>query len=112
MFGGGDNFGTLIGIAKGLRERESDADREIQRLRQLVANLQLELAIEKAHSGGLTAYLDAIKATSPSIPALKPSGKVIKDGRVKTVGRLAYEEAFDRIGRDLRIPDPVKHRAN
>ena len=78
-----------------------------------VAELELALSLEIAHSRGLVAQVDAYMKQHPDSPLLRNSGKsFVSSGRPKTVGRLIYEQEFDRIAKDRRISNPEKHRNN
>jgi hypothetical protein len=93
-------------------EQRDKALAELADAKARIAELELALAVEKAHAGGMKAWKDAFKAAHPNSPVQADSGKRFKDRDVKTVGRLAYEAAFDRILRDARISNPEKYRAD
>jgi hypothetical protein len=85
----------------------------VARLRAEVERLTLALPVEAAHAGGLDAWVDAIKAETPSVPSFADSGKrYIKSGNPKSRGRLVYEKVFDRIARELKIERPNDYRAD
>jgi hypothetical protein len=98
-------YRELRAMYDGMKRRCDDANARI-------AELELALAVEKAHAAGMKAWKDAFKAAHPNSPVQADSGKRFKDRDVKTVGRLAYEAAFDRILRDARISNPEKYRAD
>jgi hypothetical protein len=78
-----------------------------------VANLQLALAVEKAHAEGALAMYQAMKAAHVQSPLVDDSGKRYKtSGNIKNKARLIYEATFDRILREAGIADPTKHRAD
>ena len=87
-------------------------DVEIVKLRQQVLDLQIELVKEKAHGEGVTAMFLDIKTACPNSPTLRDSGKRYRDGDVKSMGRLVYEAAFDRIVMENRISNPERFRAD
>ena len=103
-------------LARMARQANATTDEWIAYARQLeqrIRDLELALAVEKAHSGGLTVQAEALKRGCPSNPALADSGQRFKkSGNIKSVSRLAYEREFDRIARDARISDPTKYRAD
>jgi hypothetical protein len=93
-------------------EQRDKALAELADAKARIAELELALAVEKAHAGGLTAMFMDIKAACPNSPTLRDSGKRFKDGKPKTMGRLVYEREHDRILRDARISNPEKYRAD
>jgi hypothetical protein len=90
----------------------SRLESQLEEANARIAELELALAVEKAHAGGLTAMFMDIKAACPNSPTLRDSGKRFKDGKPKTMGRLVYEREHDRILRDARISNPEKYRAD
>lgn len=86
--------------------------RELADAQARIAELELALAVEKAHAVGMSAMKDAFKAAHPQSPVLADSGQRYKSGSVKTKGALVYAAAFDRILRDARISNPEQYRAD
>ena len=107
----------MLGAALG-HQAQAQANAELaaaleQKLMQALAALEqtkLALAVSKAQTGGYKASLDLIKQTSPAIPAFRDSGKRYRDGAIKSVSRMAFEDAHDRIARENRISDPKAYR--
>ena len=58
-----------------------------------------------AHAEGVTALFQGFKAAHPDSPMLR-------DGDVKTAGRIRYEEAFDAFLAAKKIADPARYRAD
>ena len=95
-----------------LRAQVAALNTEKANLQQEVLNLKVELVKKTAHGEGLTAQLNGFKAAHPMSPQLADSVRRYKDGNVKTVGRLTYEAAHDRIFAENRISDPERFRAD
>ncbi len=85
---------------------------EAERLAAKVAELERALVVEKAHAGGLDASLRVFIEKSPTSPARADSGRRDRKGAVKTISRIAYESAFDRIALAGGITRPTEHRAD
>jgi hypothetical protein len=101
-FSGLDEANATIEYQNALfKEWEAAVDKRdaiIQAQKARIAKLELALAKQVAHSAGLDAYLTAFKTAHKGSPVLADSGKRFKDGRIKTVGRIAYEKAHDAGG--------------
>jgi hypothetical protein len=92
-------------------EQRDKALAELADAQARIAELELALAIEKAHAGGMKAYRDDLRAAHPSSPRLAPSGQRFrKSGNPKPLAALAYDREFDRILRDARISNPEQYR--
>jgi hypothetical protein len=86
-------------------------ERQLSDAQARIAELELALAVEKAHAGGMKAYRDDLRAAHPSSPRLAPSGQRFrKSGNPKPLAALAYDREFDRILRDARISNPEQYR--
>lgn len=96
-----------------LRSVIANLESQVNDLVQQVQQLQLALAVEKAHAAGFNAYIKASKAQHPDSPIFADSGQRYKQsGNVKSNGRLLYEAAFDAEARKLGIKNPVQYRAD
>jgi hypothetical protein len=99
--------------ARAWKENATQWMEHAKNLEAELARVRLELLVEKAHTGGLSAQKDAYAATHPQSSLLAGSGKRFKlSGNIKTKGRIVYEGAFDRILREAGVGDPTKHRAD
>ena len=114
---GGDSswMGTAFDVtmmARAWQDRAHSAEAEVVQLRQRVRELELALAVQEAHAGGLRAQKTALRQAHPNSPLWADSGRRFNDGDVKTQATLIYEQEFDRILRGRRISNPEKHRAD
>ncbi len=72
---------------------------------------ELELAVSRAHSAGLAAYLDAMRTAAPTCSAMADTGiRTSVAGKTKTVGRIAYDRAHDESLIKAGIKDPQRYR--
>ena len=111
----GDHADNAAAWAKNAREWKAHAlglTDENANLKAQLAAAQLALAVKTADAEGLEAHKAAFIKAHPQSPMRAVSGKRYKDGNIKSVGRLIYEAAFDRILRGAGITDPTKHRAD
>jgi len=86
---------------------------EADKLAARVRELELALAVEKAHAAGREAQFDAYEEAYPTSPLRADSGKrFARNGLVKTRGRLIYEATFDRIAVANGIRQPTEYRVD
>lgn len=125
-------FGTVLGTLDALNaanaraadwERyahEVEANRDLwmthaKKLEGEVKDLADKLAVEKAHSEGLTAVVNAFKFEHPDSPLLQEAGQFRSGevaGRPKRKYHLVYESNFDAEARKNGIKNPAKRRFN
>jgi len=86
---------------------------EIERLSNVIGNLETKLAVETMHAAGLLAQVRALKAelvkVAPNHPIFTKTGKAYVSGPQTKLG-VSYDEGFDAKGRELGIPDFAKYR--
>lgn len=108
-----DNAAAWANNAREWRAHALGLTDENANLKAQVANLQLALAVEKAHAEGALAMYQAMKAVHVQSPLVADSGKRYKvSGNIKNKARLIYEATFDRILREAGIAEPTKHRVD
>ncbi len=90
---------------RGLNHRVRVAEAEVARLTDA-------LALEKAHTEGLTAQTKAFASECAKCSLMADSGKRFKDGDVKKKIRLIYEAAFDVCAVKLGISNPTSRRVD
>lgn len=125
-------FGTVLGTLDALNKanaRAADWERhahEVEANRDLwmrhacklegeVKDLADKLAVEKSHSEGLTAVVNAFKFEHPDSPLLQEAGQFRSGevaGRPKRKYHLVYESAFDAEARKNGIENPASRRFN
>ena len=124
-------FGLMMGFGGAVAEANAAADDWMRYARRVEANrdvwmnhakkleaevddLKDKLAVERAHSSGLKAVVDAFKAAHPDSPMLDESGAVFKSedvaGAPKRRYHMMYEIAFDREARKHGIENPASRR--
>lgn len=99
---------------------EVEANRDLwmnhaRKLEAEVDDLKDKLAVERAHSSGLKAVVDAFKFEHPDSPLLQEAGQFRSGevaGRPKRKFHLVYESAFDAEGRKNGIANPASRRFN
>ncbi len=100
------------------REVEANRDQWMAHAHKLeagAADLGDKLAVEKAHSEGLTAVVNAFKFEHPDSPLLEGAGQFRSGevaGRPKRKYHLVYEGAFDAEARKSGIQNPASRRCN
>ena len=126
------DFMTLMAAIQALNEanaraaewehyaHEVEANRDLwmthaKKLEGEVKDLADKLAVEKAHSEGLTAVVNAFKFEHPDSPLLQEAGQ-FRSGEVarrpKRKYHLVYESNFDAEARKNGIKNPAKRRFN
>lgn len=96
-----------------LKAEVDELTKYLNDLASQVRQLQLALAVEKAHAAGYQAYVKAAKSQHPDSPIFADSGQRYKQsGNVKSNGRLLYEAAFDAEARKLGLSNPAQYRAD
>lgn len=99
---------------------EVEANRDVwmrhaKKLETEVKDLADKLAVEKSHSEGLTAVVNAFKFEHPDSPLLQEAGQFRSGevaGRPKRKYHLVYESAFDAEARKNGIENPASRRFN
>jgi hypothetical protein len=84
-------------------------------LKAKIAELEDKLAVEQAHSEGLSAVVNAFKFEHPDSPLLQEAGQFRSGevaGRPKRKYHLVYESAFDAEARKNGISNPASRRFN
>jgi hypothetical protein len=99
---------------------EVEANRDLwmthaKKLETEVKDLVDKLAVEKSHSEGLTAVVNAFKFEHPDSPLLQEAGQFRSGevaGRPKRKYHLVYESAFDAEARKNGMSNPASRRFN
>lgn len=106
---GGDAHARTVEVALGLKAQLTQAQSRI-------AELESQLALAKMEHAGRDAQFRAFSTQHPDSPLMAESGERFVDpdfrGRAKTKARLIFEAAFDALGRQLGITNPVAWRQN
>ena len=91
---------------RSLNARALGAEAELTRLRGMWAVAQCDIA-------GYIAQRTAFKTQHPNSPLMADSGhRFQSDGVMKSVVRLIFERAFDKMGTELKISNPAGRREN
>ncbi|MBB5693582.1 hypothetical protein [Muricoccus pecuniae] len=99
-------------IALSNKKIAEDALARVAALQAEAKTAKWDLLVQKATTAGFRAQLDAMKAAAPDCSAMVDSGKRYKDGDIKTIGRIAFEEAFDATLRAHNVQEPAKYRVD
>jgi hypothetical protein len=90
-------------------ERAQAFEAELAKTKALLEN---KLMSEAGFRASQKALKDALRISAPRHPLISDSGKRYKDGDIKDGASLIYMQAFDAKGRELRIENPEKRRAD
>lgn len=83
---------------------------ELMKANQTILELKQALIVERAHSAGLLAGVNALRPLAVDHALNKPTGRQLPDGRPETQLSLIYDKAFDEKAKSLGVSFPENLR--
>lgn len=99
--------------AEAMDELEENRDQWMNHARKLeaeVTDLMDKLMVERSHSDGLQAALNAFKEEHPNSRLMAPAG-ILRSGNQRRVFHGFYEQGFDARARALGMTNPETRRS-